>query len=733
MDALARLQDYFRSLFQFDLADLDFGLYRLFHLERAEIEAFISKQLPREVEAAFAAVVGQETEQTRQRYEHCRKDLLESLGDDALLSDGRVAPEKREMALQLRATRQAVIDYEAAREQYQAIEITEGHKAEVFNHLVAFFSRYYEEGDFIPKRRYGMREAYAVPYQGEEVFFHWANRDQHYVKTAERFQDYAFTVEDLTGKYRVRFTMAAASVPKDNTKGNTRFFFPRPDLATYEAGGQGFILPFEYRLPTPEEAAQYGSNSRAQESILEEARPRILEAAPDENLRALLSRPTDEGEGAPAVLLKRLRHFCRRNTSDYFIHRDLRGFLARELAFYVKDQVVHLLDLEADLDAKRRVVRTFRSLAEKVIEFLAAIEEAQKTLFEKRKFVLVADYLIPIQHVPRRFWSEIVGTKDRPGNKEQLAEWERWGLLNPRTDLFNPSGAANEAFLERHPTLPLHTRHFDRDFVRLLMARENVAAYGQAERFDALQADLETLPPLAVDAFFFDPARRDEAGRRIYSVAGYRPPLSLLERWLPHVPRGAAKISPGVDYAELPAETEVEFVSLDGEVREAVLWYGDLRGDARRRATLLPSGATLTDRDLPPEPIAVTGPQEYLFEPDGAVIRAHLVEVVADRLGATKLDDDIAYLTAPRPGTTPFARCFKLEAALPFQLKRLRHWLRANDVGQVTVKKRGSPLDPQELQRQLRLEGSRHVILFLTQVRGDPHVLAGEECGVDFE
>lgn len=276
-----------------------------------------------------------------------------------------------------------------------------------------------------------------------------------------------------------------------------------------------------------------------------------------------------------------------------------------------------------------------------------------------------------------------------------------------------------------------HVVGVDRDRLRLLMARENVAVYGYAEHFQPLQGDLATLPPLAVDAFFFDPARRDEQGRRIYSVSSYSPPLSLVESWLPHVLQGAAKISPGVDYAELPPDAEVEFVSLHGEVREALLWYGGLRSPVRRRATLLPSGATLTDDDQPAGPIAITSPQEYLFEPDGAVIRAHLVEALAALLGATKLDEDIAYLTAPQAHETLFARCFRIEAALPFQLKRLRHWLRAHDVGQVTVKKRGSPLEPQELQRQLRLRGSRSIILFLTHVGGEPYVLAGDECAVE--
>ncbi|HHN93913.1 MAG TPA: site-specific DNA-methyltransferase, partial [Anaerolineae bacterium] len=356
MDHLARLQEFFRSLFQFDLADLDFGLYRLFRIKQDEIEAFITAQLPREVDAAFAEVSAGDKEYLEREIERLTQQIQDNLTDDAILPGGEIAPAYADTRVG-RA-------YTEARRKLRAIEVTEGHKAEVFNHLVTFFSRYYEEGDFIPRRRYGARETYAVPYRGEEVFFHWANRDQHYVKTHERFLDYAFTVRDLTGAYRVRFTIAAASVPRDNTKGSRRYFFPRPDSAAYDADSRAFTLPFEYRLPTPEEAGAYGSNSQAQEAILEEAVPRILEAVPDENLRALLGQDQrteqDVADGKPEMplLLRRLRHFCRRNTSDYFIHRDLRGFLTRELEFYIKDQVLHLMDLEADLDAKRRVVRT---------------------------------------------------------------------------------------------------------------------------------------------------------------------------------------------------------------------------------------------------------------------------------------------------------------------------------------------------------------------------------------
>jgi hypothetical protein len=256
------------------------------------------------------------------------------------------------------------------------------------------------------------------------------------------------------------------------------------------------------------------------------------------------------------------------------------------------------------------------------------------------------------------------------------------------------------------------------------MAQENVAAYG-GTAFHPLQADLEKLTPLDVAAVFADPGRRDERGRRLFSVRQYRPSLDLFLSWRNQVPDMGIKISPGVDYAELPAEAEVEFISVQGEVREGVLWFGRLRRGVERQATLLPSGDVLTSEgvsDIPILPIA-----QYLYEPDGAVIRAHLVEQLAGRLDAAKISDDIAYLTADTATPTPFARCFAVEDVLPFQLKRLREYLRQRKIGRVTIKKRGSPLDPDTLRKQLRLKGERHRIIFLTQAKGEPVVIIGVE------
>ncbi|RMG93097.1 MAG: class I SAM-dependent methyltransferase [Chloroflexi bacterium] len=261
------------------------------------------------------------------------------------------------------------------------------------------------------------------------------------------------------------------------------------------------------------------------------------------------------------------------------------------------------------------------------------------------------------------------------------------------------------------------------DVVRLAMAQENVRVYGYGERFRPLQADIKALTPtkLSVEALFFDPARRDERGRRFYSVHLYQPPFSVVAAWQAVFPETAVKISPGVDYAELPAEAEVEFISVNGEVREGVLWFGALRTSAKRRATLLPGEHTLTDEDL--TETAVTPPKAILYEPDGAIIRAHLVQALAPHLQATLIDPQIAYLTADTFTPTPFARAYAIHDILPFQLKQLRHYLRHHHIGHVTIKKRGSPLNPDTLRQQLRLKGPNQCTLFLTHVNNQPTVL----------
>jgi len=273
----------------------------------------------------------------------------------------------------------------------------------------------------------------------------------------------------------------------------------------------------------------------------------------------------------------------------------------------------------------------------------------------------------------------------------------------------------------------------DLDPLRLGMARANLAACGLAGRADFVLADLtQALPlnPPPGTGLFFDPARRTGEGR-VFSVVDYRPPLSTLERWLPHTPAAGVKVSPGVRLDELKAyPAEIEFISLKGDLKEAVLWFGPLR-TAWRRATVLPGPHSLWAAQEAVNAQAgrpISPPRAYLYEPDPAVLRAGLVQTLGEQLDAAQLDPDIAYLTADHRIETPFARSWQVEAWFPFSLKRLRHELRQRGVTQVVVKKRGSPLQPEALIRSLRLkDGDRsdHAerVVFLTHLRGQPVVV----------
>ena len=461
MKSLEKLQELLRDLFQLDLADLDFGMYRLLHLKRHELEAFLTDQLPRRVKEAFHDMAGQEASDLEGQISEIKEKILENIGDDALLENGDIDPEYRKT--KVKAALRLIEAYDTKRNQLKSIQVSEAQQAEVFNHLYAFFSRYYEGGDFIPRRRYGSRETYAVPYNGEEVFFHWANKDQHYVKTGENFKDYAFSVEVLGASHQVRFVLTEASLPPGNTKGETRYFFSLPDQASYDQNTKIFRLPFHYRLPTEQEVIAHGKNSRFQESVLQNNLDKILEVIPDPLLSAELAKAVDSKDGQEiSMLFKRMRHFCRRNTTDYFIHKNLGDFLKRELEFYLKDQVLNLLDLEGDLEGKRRTIRVTRRLGEEIITFLAQLEEVQKRLFEKKKIVLRTDYLAPIKEVPLKLWGEVLK------NKEQIKAWQDLFVIDLQEKI-------NKKFLEDHPTLVVNTSLFPSDFTdRLLTSLDDL-------------------------------------------------------------------------------------------------------------------------------------------------------------------------------------------------------------------------------------------------------------------
>ncbi|MEU9746778.1 class I SAM-dependent methyltransferase [Streptomyces niveus] len=248
---------------------------------------------------------------------------------------------------------------------------------------------------------------------------------------------------------------------------------------------------------------------------------------------------------------------------------------------------------------------------------------------------------------------------------------------------------------------------------------------------DVMTYDLRAAP--APDALFIDPARRGGRGR-IFDPEAYSPPLSWAIDAVRTVGAGGIKIAPGIPHELVPDDFEAEWISDGGDVKEAVLWHdanaaggGGAITPGARRATLLPTGSTLTGRGLPNPQVRKVG--RYLYEPDGAVIRAHLVAEAADELDGGLIDETIAYITADEARPTPYATAYEITDELPFNLKRLKALLREREVGILTVKKRGSPVEPEELRRKMKLQGRKSATVFLTRVAGAPTMLLGHPAG----
>lgn len=260
----------------------------------------------------------------------------------------------------------------------------------------------------------------------------------------------------------------------------------------------------------------------------------------------------------------------------------------------------------------------------------------------------------------------------------------------------------------------------DLDPVRVAMARANLAALGLP---GAVQVgDATTLDPSGFDVAFADPARRGARGR-VFDVEGWTPPwpwvLDLLRR------RSLVKVAPGIGHDLVPAGVEAEWVSDGGEVKEAVLWSPDL-STADRRATVIGAGglATLTEDDDPGADVREVG--AYLYEPDGAVIRAGLVTAVAAGVDGGLVDPHIAYVTSDASFRTPFARGYRVLEHLPYREKQLRAALHERGVGRLTIKKRGVQVVPEDLRRRLALRGDAEATLVLTRVAGQGTALLVE-------
>lgn len=447
-----KLKTLLKELFQLDQPDLDFGFYRVMHARSAEVTQFLEKDLLPQVKAALA------------QYQPADKAVIEKElakaieQAQALGASPETLPKVKELRTKLA---DEAVDLDAL-------------ETEVYDHLYSFFRRYYSEGDFISKRVY-KPGVYAIPYEGEEVKLHWANADQYYIKSSEYLRDYAFRLspDNAQNPMRVHFRLVdAAEGEHGNVKeqaGKERRFKLAPDsFAALE--GSELVLRFTYE---PNPAKQKELNSAAETAILALSDPKLhpwLGALAAKHLRA-------DGVLSDATLLRvHLDRYTARNTFDYFIHKDLGGFLRRELDFYIKNEVMHLDDVE-DESAERveqylSKIKVIRKIAAKLIEFLAQLEDFQKKLWLKKKFVTETSWCIRLGVIPENFYPEIAACN---------AQREEWVRLHAIDEIKATPGNLLEAgkpgystpltpeFLKTHPTLMVDKQHFDAGFTAKLL------------------------------------------------------------------------------------------------------------------------------------------------------------------------------------------------------------------------------------------------------------------------
>ena len=440
-----------REIFQIDRPELDFGIYRILNARATEINDYLQNRLLEKVRIA--------------------------LGEGAQAQREQVAQELQEKEAQYRADGMNPAEVPRVKElreklaQYSAG--SNEHENAVFSHLLTFFSRYYDNGDFISQRRY-KGDTYAIPYSGEEVMLHWANKDQYYTKSGENFSNYSFKLED--GR-TVHFRLVAADTAKDNRKDNDkerRFalmtaktitrvgdnddeveeqVLPVEEVPSADGGTQ-LIVRFEYS-PQAKGTKQEALVAKAVEAVLQD--PAVKARWLD-----LGKRASTEKNPQRTLLEKHLSDYTTKNTADYFIHKDLGGFLRRELDFYIKNEVMHLDDVQnagafADIEKNLRMIQCLRSIALELITFLAQLEDFQKKLWLKKKFVVSSHYCITLDRVPEALWPDVVA------NARQWAQWKQLGVWDG--DL--PGTLAN---LKASPYRMVDTALFSRDFADRLVS-----------------------------------------------------------------------------------------------------------------------------------------------------------------------------------------------------------------------------------------------------------------------
>jgi adenine-specific DNA-methyltransferase len=498
-----RLMKKLKELFQLDQPDLDFGFYRIMHAKAEQVETFLDKDLLKIVTDAFGQVDDSRQSEFKATYQKAIEMAKEY---------GAADPEETEPVKKARAALDAVKD-------------TVNAEGEIYDHLYRFFERYYDGGDFLSKRYYtretsGKAAPFAVPYNGEEVKLHWANADQYYIKTTEYFTNFTFDLaagaklqietnekdkkqarldfdgySDMPDSLKVHFKIVDASEGEHGnvkaSEATKRYFIIHNDKPVELNDAGELVCNFEYR-PDPDKGSKQEGIWRQHRN--DEAVSAILKALKEtdraKDYLRLLEVPAPTGSDRKRPLLaKYVNQYTARNTMDYFIHKDLGGFLARELDFYIKNEVMRLDDIEdADAPAVESYlakIKVLRKIAGKLVEFLAQLEEFQKRLWLKKKFVTETNYCITLDRIISMNNEQLSMSllEEIAANDDQRQEWVKLFAINEikagKGDLVEKAAVAYSEpltvdYLKDNPYLVLDTRFFDDGFNdKLISSVEN--------------------------------------------------------------------------------------------------------------------------------------------------------------------------------------------------------------------------------------------------------------------
>ena len=497
------------EIFMMDHAELDFGIYRIMNQKRNDIQRFLDLELLPQVKQVLEGNNGGEADKAKKRM----AEITASVGGNI-----EVLPKGTPMR----------DEYDKLKAQLAQSADTESMQAEVFSHLVTFFSRYYDGGDFLSKRRY-KDNTYAIPYNGEEVKLHWANSDQYYIKTSEYFRDYTFVLP--TSRKKVHFVLKDASTEQNNNRAannmERRFalYVPENDEPIVETTADGELnIYFTYELMP---------KATKQDALKAEAFETVKTLIPAEYEEMLTTKVPTQKEPNRTLLEKHLTDYTAKNSFDYFIHKDLGGFLHRELDFYIKNEVLHIDDLDAQLiNSQLTIVRAIKQVGEKIIRMLAQLENFQRKLWLKKKFVVQSNYCITLDRVPEKLYPEIIA------NEAQRKEWVRLFAIDEIKGDLTTEGYSEPLtieFLKQNPFLVLDTAFFDAKFKhQLVKGMENVDEQTNgllinSENFQALELLQEKFARRAKCAYI-DPPYNAKSSEIMYkNTFKHASWLSLME------------------------------------------------------------------------------------------------------------------------------------------------------------------------------------------------------------